>query len=148
MNELSPARRRELRALAHHLDAVVSISSNGLSAGVLKEIEVALKAHELIKIRVFGDDRELRQHYLKTICEETGASPVQSIGKLLVIWREAPPQEAVAPRPAKPVSKRVAQLRAESGRSAATPAHKPRQARPAGKPVARNARRAPSTRKR
>lgn len=131
MNELSPARRRELKARAHHLDAVVSISVKGLSDNVLKEIEVALKAHELIKIRVFGDDRDLRAQYLRTICEQTGASPVQSIGKLLVVWREAPPQEVAKARPPKPVSKRVAQLQAESGRKTTTAARKPRPARPA-----------------
>lgn len=115
MIEISPARRRELRALAHHLDAVVSIAGNGLTASVLNEIDTALNAHELIKIRVFGDDRALRQHYMAEICSHTGASPVQSIGKLLVIWRQAPPREAPAPRArvGKPLTKRAAQLAAE-----------------------------------
>jgi len=120
MNELSPARRRELKALAHHLDPVVTIAENGLSDAVLKEIDVSLRAHELIKIRVVGDDRDLRQQYLGEICEQTGASPVQSIGKLLVVWRERPAgDEAAKPqrRTRKPVklTKRAAQTVSEGG---------------------------------
>ncbi|MCB1890485.1 MAG: YhbY family RNA-binding protein [Rhodocyclaceae bacterium] len=119
MNELSPARRRELKALAHHLDPVVTISDNGLSDAVLKEIETALRAHELIKIRVVGDDRDLRQQYLGGICEKTGASPVQSIGKLLVVWRERPADADAKPkrRARKPIklTKRAAQTVAEGG---------------------------------
>jgi RNA-binding protein YhbY len=57
---------------------------------VLKEIDVSLKAHELIKIRVYGDDRDAREGYLTTICETLTAAPVQHIGKLLVIWRPRP----------------------------------------------------------
>ena len=114
MTEVSPARRRELKALAHHLEPVVSVSARGLADSVLKEIDVALRAHELIKIRIFGDDREQRKEFMKRICELTGASPVQSIGKLLVIWREAPEMsdEPVAkkkPGSRKPLTKRAAQ---------------------------------------
>ncbi|KAF7598202.1 MAG: RNA-binding protein [Candidatus Dactylopiibacterium carminicum] len=90
MQELSPAQRRELRARAHHLDPVVSISGNGLSANVLKEIDQALKAHELIKIRVYGDDREIRATYLAEICKQLDCASVQSIGKLLVVFRINP----------------------------------------------------------
>jgi len=121
MNEISAARRRELKAQAHHLDPVVAISGNGLSEAVLKEIDCALRAHELIKIRVFGDDREARRQYLEEICARTGAAPVQSIGKLLVVWRERPAESAAAApatrRPRKPVAltKRAAQTLAEGG---------------------------------
>ena len=59
-----------------------------LSASVLKEIETSLRAHDLIKIRVTGDDRDLRQALLGEICNRTGASPVQHIGKILVVYRE------------------------------------------------------------
>ena len=86
--ELSAARRKELRALAHHLDPVVTIGDAGLSAAVLAETERALAAHGLVKIRVHGDDRERRAAMLAEICERLGCAPVQSIGKLLVVWRE------------------------------------------------------------
>lgn len=94
MLQLSTDERRQLRARAHALNPVVSIAQNGLSDSVLKEIAVSLEAHELIKIRVYSDDRTQRESYLATVCEELGAAPVQHIGKLLVVWR--PSAEAVA----------------------------------------------------
>jgi RNA-binding protein len=98
MKSLSPAERKLLKARAHALKPVVAIGNEGLSAAVLKEIETSLKAHDLIKIRVTGDDREVRQTLLGEICNRTGASPVQHIGKILIVYRES--QEAPAP-PAK-----------------------------------------------
>lgn len=99
--ELTPARRSELRAAAHGINPVVSISQKGLSPTVLDEIERCLKAHELIKIRVFEADREARDALLAEICATLHAAPVQHIGKLLVIWREKPADEAreAAPPP-------------------------------------------------
>lgn len=103
MLQLSPDERRSLRARAHGLNPVVSISQSGLTGGVLKEIDASLKAHELIKIRVYNDDRAERESFLAAICEELGAAPIQHIGKLLVVWRPAPDDEAAAPaKPAKP----------------------------------------------
>lgn len=93
MIELSPAQRRAFRAQAHHLHPVVSVAGNGLTPAVLKEIDHALQAHELIKIRVYGDDRPLRESVLTTICSELGAAAVQHIGKTLIVWREKREQE-------------------------------------------------------
>jgi len=90
METLLPSFRRELRARAHHLDPVVSIGQHGLTAPVLHEIDIALTAHELIKVRVFSDDREARDTLLARICEAMGCAPVQQIGKLLVLWRRRP----------------------------------------------------------
>ncbi|WP_303783304.1 YhbY family RNA-binding protein [Azovibrio restrictus] len=89
MLQISSEQRRQLKARAHGLNPVVSISQQGLSDSVLKEIDVCLKAHELIKIRVYGDDREARAAYLEAICNQLEAAPVQHIGKLLVVWRPA-----------------------------------------------------------
>ena len=94
MIAITPEQRRALRARAHALNPVVTISQNGLSDSVLKEIDQSLKTHELIKIRVFGDDRELRNTYLSNICEQLGAASVQHIGKLLVVWRPSPEKKA------------------------------------------------------
>ena len=87
MLQLTADERRALRARAHGLNPVVSISQNGLSEAVLKEIDASLKSHELIKVRVYGDDRDLRASYLAEICEKLDAGAVQHIGKLLVIFR-------------------------------------------------------------
>ncbi|MFC7421977.1 ribosome assembly RNA-binding protein YhbY [Iodobacter arcticus] len=85
--ELTSDQRRHLKSLAHHIDPVVMIGNNGLADAVIREIAVNLDAHELIKIRVLGDDRALREEYLQKICSELGASAVQHIGKLLVVYR-------------------------------------------------------------
>lgn len=87
MLKLNSEQRSQLRSLAHNLDPVVMIGDAGLSDAVLKEIDVNLNAHELIKIRVFGDDREARLEMLESICDQMDAAPIQHIGKLLVIYR-------------------------------------------------------------
>ena len=88
MSELSPARRRELKARAHALGPVVLIGGSGLSPAVLAEIDRGLKSHELIKVRVNDADRPGREAILEEICGRTGAQPVQHIGKILVLFRE------------------------------------------------------------
>ena len=100
MLQITSLQRRELRARAHGLNPVVSIAENGLTEAVLKEIDVCLKAHELIKIRVYGDSREDRIAYYEQICNELGAAQVQHIGKLLVVFRPAP-ADAAAVNPEK-----------------------------------------------
>jgi RNA-binding protein len=101
MKTLTPALRRTLRAKAHALHPFVIIGQHGLTPAVLHEIDVALLAHELIKIRVFSDTRDEREVMLTRVCEELDAAPVQHIGKLLVVWREKPAPEPVATKPAR-----------------------------------------------
>ncbi|CAN5255309.1 YhbY family RNA-binding protein [soil metagenome] len=96
--KLTPADRSTLRAEAHALKPIVIIGEAGLTAGVLKEIDASLNSHALIKVRVFGDDREARVEIYDTICEKLGAAPVQHIGKLLVVYR--PKKEAIPERSA------------------------------------------------
>jgi RNA-binding protein len=84
---LTPAQRKQHRGDAHHLDPVVMIGGDGLTPGVLKEVEGALKAHGLIKVRVFSDVREDREALLASLADQCNAAPVQHIGKLLVLWR-------------------------------------------------------------
>ncbi len=84
---LTPAQRKVHRADAHHLDPVVLVGGDGLTPAVVKEIDNALKAHGLIKVRVFSDDRTAREAMLQTLTEQLDAAPIQHIGKLLVLWR-------------------------------------------------------------
>ncbi len=88
--QLTPAQRKEFRAEAHHLDPVVMIGGDGLTAAVKKETDAALKAHGLIKVRVFNDDRAERETIFQTLADELNAAPIQHIGKLLVLWRPKP----------------------------------------------------------
>ena len=85
--QLTPAQRKVHRADAHHLDPVVMIGNDGLTAAVVKEADAALKAHGLIKIRVLGDDRAAREAIYMQLADELNAAPIQHIGKLLVLWR-------------------------------------------------------------
>ncbi|WP_322046153.1 ribosome assembly RNA-binding protein YhbY [Paraburkholderia sp. J67] len=90
--------RSELRSQAHALKPVVLIGSEGLTDAVIKEIKVHLGAHQLIKVRVFGDEREERLAIYEEICDRLNAAPVQHIGKLLVIYKpeEAKPKTTTA----------------------------------------------------
>lgn len=92
---LTPSQRKEKRADAHHLDPVVHVGGDGLTAGVVKEIDAAMKAHGLIKVRVFSDDRAAREAMLSTLSDQLSAAPIQHIGKLLVLWRPMPEPEKV-----------------------------------------------------
>lgn len=99
MLKLTPAERSALRAEAHGLNPVVMIGESGLTESVMKEIAASLDAHGLIKVRVFGDDREARIAMYEQICAELDAAPVQHIGKLLVLYR--PKKETVKERSSK-----------------------------------------------
>lgn len=94
--QLTPAERKAHRAEAHHLDPVVMVGGDGLTPAVQKEVDAALNAHGLIKVRVFSDDRPTREAMLATLAEQLGAAPIQHIGKLLVLWRPIPPKEEAA----------------------------------------------------
>lgn len=85
--QLPPAERREHRANAHHLDPVVMIGGDGLTAAVQKEVDAALSAHGLIKVRILGDDRAARDQIYQQLADELDAAPIQHIGKLIVLWR-------------------------------------------------------------
>ncbi len=85
--ELTPAQRRELRSRAHHLDPVVLTGGEGLTEAVVHEIDAALAAHGLIKVRLTVDSRDEREAALSKLCDRVSAAPVQHIGKLLVLWR-------------------------------------------------------------
>jgi len=137
MRTLTPAQRRAYRAKAHPLHPVVTIGHHGLTPAVMHEIDVNLLAHELIKIRVFGDDRSEREALLARICDGLDAAPVQHLGKILTIWRPAPPPEA---EPVAPRSPRKARPRTPK-EAAAAAARKPSAAPRAGAATA--AKRAP-----
>jgi putative YhbY family RNA-binding protein len=84
---LTPPERKALKARAHKLEPVVQIGAKGLTPDVMAEIERALHAHELIKIRAAGLERDDRELALTEICTRTGAEAVQAIGKVFVIFR-------------------------------------------------------------
>ena len=112
--QISAAQRRELRSQAHHLEPVVMVGSDGWSPAICKEAEHALSAHGLIKIRVFLDDRGAREALLARLADELSAAPVQHIGKLLVLWRPAEPEQRSADPERKPAPREVKVLKYSS----------------------------------
>src|SRR5689334_23151287 len=102
--QLTPAQRKAKRAEAHHLDPVVTVGSGGATDAVVRELDAALAAHGLVKVRVGLDDRAARDALLEQLADRLGAAPVQHIGKLLVLWRPVPerergPREGAMPAP-------------------------------------------------
>lgn len=90
---LSPRERANLKGRAHPLEPIVQVGQAGLSDGVVTEIDRALTAHELIKIKVGGADRDSREALCDAICARTDAAEVQRVGKILVLWRPRPLDE-------------------------------------------------------
>jgi len=134
--QLTPRERQALKARAHALKPVVLLGAAGLSAAALKEIDRALTAHELIKVRVPGDDRDERETLFAEVAETLSAARVQAIGKLLLFYRPAPDEDdqaddarSAAPRAKAPARKRSpkapspppSRARAPSVRAAAKP---------------------------
>lgn len=113
MIELTSEQRRTLRAAAHHLHPLVTIAAKGLSESVLKEIDRSLAAHELIKVKLQGIEREDSAALLGQVCTELHCAPVQHIGNILILWREKPAEEKPIAAPgrkpkAKPQTKKQA----------------------------------------
>jgi len=105
MTEITTEQRKALRAAAHHLNPVASLGQNGLTPSVLNEIDGALKAHELIKVKLHGIERDDREALFAEICTALDCVPVQHIGNILILWRENP--EGEAPVTAKPTTRRA-----------------------------------------
>jgi RNA-binding protein len=137
---LTPSRRSELRAQAHKLSPVVIIGDKGLTDLVLAEIERSLKAHELIKVRAASDDRAARGTWMETICERLDAHPVQTIGKVLVIYRENFDKPREKKPAAAPAPRRRTRPAAEASRTG-----RPRSRTPSPRPASEPRRRRPRT---
>ena len=87
---LSTDLRRALRARAHDLSPVVLVGAAGVTDAVMNEIDRALTAHELVKIRLSGLERTVQDIESNRICDRLAAASVQRIGHVLVIWRPRP----------------------------------------------------------
>lgn len=86
--DLTPVQRKLLKARAHRLDPVLQIGGKGVTPELLAEIGRALQAHELIKVRAAVMERHERAAAFEEICRSCGASPVQHVGKIFVLYRE------------------------------------------------------------
>ena len=95
---LSTKQKQFLKSLAHHLSPVVMLGNNGLTEGVLAEIENALNYHELIKVKVAGADRDTKKLIIDAIARETKADVVQTIGHIVVLYRQSEDKKIQLPR--------------------------------------------------
>lgn len=81
--------KKRYRTIGHGLKPVVTVAGKGLTDGVITELQRALDDHELIKVKLAMEDREERKHVIAELCNQTGAELVQTIGKVVLIFREA-----------------------------------------------------------
>jgi len=95
---LSNKQKQYLKGLSHPLKSIVQLGGNGLTEGVLAEIESALDHHELLKVKIPSDDKEEKQLIMDAILRETGALKVQSIGHVLVLFRQSDEKKIDLPR--------------------------------------------------
>ena len=95
---LSNKQKQFLKGEAHSLKPVVLLGSNGLTEGVVVEIQSALEIHELIKVKVPTDDRETKKLIFDAIVRETGATKLQTIGHTIVLYRQSPEKKIQLPR--------------------------------------------------
>ena len=87
MPVLTARERQKLKARAHALEPVVQVGQHGVTEEVAKELDRALTAHELIKVKVTAADRDAREALCDEIADKTDAAEVQRVGKVLVLWR-------------------------------------------------------------
>lgn len=91
---LTPRERTRLKARAHSLEPSVHVGHAGLTDALAKEVDRALTAHELIKVKIGGDDRDARRALADQIAERADASLVYSVGKVIVLFRPKPDEDA------------------------------------------------------
>jgi len=86
---LNPDTKKRYRTIGHGLKPVVIIAGKGLTEGVLNEVNRALDDHELIKVKLAMEDREERKQVVGELCEQAGAEVVQTIGKVVLMFRSS-----------------------------------------------------------
>ncbi|MBX2881184.1 MAG: ribosome assembly RNA-binding protein YhbY [Granulosicoccus sp.] len=84
---LNPQQIKHLKSLAHALNPIVRIGQNGVTPPVLRELDIALEHHELVKVKLAGSDRDARAKMMTELIEKSGASSIQQIGGVIVLFR-------------------------------------------------------------
>lgn len=93
---LSSSQTRYLRTLAHDLSPVILLGAKGATEAVVKELDVALGRHELVKVKLSGGDKDERQKQIDVLCEGTGAEIIHQIGHVVVLFRRNVDQPKIA----------------------------------------------------
>lgn len=87
---LSQAQKKAFRSIGHHLSPVVTVSENGISEGLLSELDRALSDHELVKVKLALTERDDRAAMLDELLAASGAERIQTIGKMALLYRKNP----------------------------------------------------------
>ncbi|MEZ5544723.1 MAG: ribosome assembly RNA-binding protein YhbY [Lysobacteraceae bacterium] len=93
---ISSSQKRYLRGLAHSLKPVILLGEKGVTPGVLAELDLALSHHELVKVRIPGEDRQVREAVVVELAEQTNAAVVQRIGHVATLYRRNPDAPQIA----------------------------------------------------
>ena len=93
---LKPTQKRYLRGLAHALKPVILVGNKGITQALVAEFSQALDHHELIKVRLTGDDRDERAEQIDELAKASGADLVQNIGKVACFYRRNAEQPKIA----------------------------------------------------
>ena len=92
---LSKNQLKFLRTRCHDLKPVIRIGQKGLTAEVLNELEIALNFHELVKVKLAGEDKEQRKALINDVCEKSSSIKIQSIGKTVSVYRHNKKKPAI-----------------------------------------------------
>jgi RNA-binding protein len=92
---LDGKQRRKLRALGHHLVAVVQVGQEGVTGGVLAALEQALWDHELVKVKLASEDRDLRNEQAAALAAGTGAEVAQVLGRTVLLYKPNPDEPRI-----------------------------------------------------
>jgi len=95
---LTTRERQHLKARAHALEPRVQVGHSGLTDALAAEVDRALTAHELIKVKIVGDNRDLRAEIAESIAKRTDAALIQRVGKVVVLWRPRPEEDSGPPK--------------------------------------------------
>ncbi len=95
---LTQPQKRFLRSRAHSIKSIVMIGSAGLTPAVIRELDLSLAHHELLKVRVNAGDREARKAIIERMCAETQSTLIQGIGHVAVLYRPAKHTQIPLPR--------------------------------------------------
>ena len=86
---LKEQQKRDFRSRGHHLKPVVTIGNAGLTDAVIRELDLSLEHHELMKVRISGAGRDERRRIIDAVCEACDAEAVQAIGNIALLYRKA-----------------------------------------------------------
>lgn len=94
--KLTSKQKADLKALAQHLNAIIKIGNKGVTPAVIRSLDEALKARELVKISVVHPDRDVRKELIGELAEASAATIVNIIGKTALLYKSNPDNPVIS----------------------------------------------------